>query len=282
MSGARPRGGRRVPANPPFPELPWFQRLNVLDVVLVIFLLAVVFSAGTLAGSGRPVNYWEGLTRVVGRFFPPDWSVTGSTLRALGETVQIAVMATFFSVLISIPLAAAGARRLAPLALVAAVRMLMNAIRTIPSLIWAVIAVAVVGANPLAGVVALTFYSMGYLGKFFSDAFESVDLDVAEGLKAIGAGPVQCFQHGVWPHAKPLIWSSSLWMLEYNIRSAAIIGYVGAGGIGVQLHAYAEYGWWSKFATVLIFILVLVTLLDLLGEWVRKRVTKRLQKPLAE
>lgn len=269
------------PVDPPFPNLPWFRRLNVLDMVLVIFVLAVVWSSGTLSGSGRTVNYWEGFVRVVGRFFPPDWSVTGTTLQALSETVQIAVMATFFSVLISVPLAAAGARRLAPLPLVATVRMVMNAIRTIPSLIWAVIAVAVVGANPLAGVIALTFYSIGYLGKFFSDAFESVDLDVAEGLKAMGASPLQAFQHGVWPHAKPLIWSSSLWMLEYNIRSAAIIGYVGAGGIGVQLHAYAEYGRWSKFATVLIFILVLVTLLDLLGEWVRKQVTKRLSRPLS-
>ncbi|MFQ3671089.1 MAG: phosphonate ABC transporter, permease protein PhnE [Verrucomicrobiia bacterium] len=281
MSGGRSDGGEGAPAEPQFPELPWYRRLNVLDVVLVIFLLAVVFSSGTLAGSGRPVNYWEGLSRVVGRFFPPDWSVAGTTVQALGETVQIAVMATFFSILISVPLAAAGARRLAPLILVGAVRMVMNGIRTIPSLIWAVIAVAVVGPNALAGVIALTLYSVGYLGKFFSDAFESVDLDVAEGLRAIGAGTIQAFQHGVWPHAKPLIWSSSLWMLEYNIRSAAIIGFVGAGGIGVQLHAYAEYGWWNKFATVLIFILVLVTMLDVLGEWVRKQVTKRIQRPLA-
>lgn len=269
------------PAEPVYPQLPWYRRLNVLDVLLVLFILAVVFSSGTLAGSGRPVSYWEGFLRVVGRFFPPDWSVAGVTVRALGETVQIAVMATFFAILLSLPLAAAGARRLAPLPVVGLVRMVMNAIRTIPSLIWAVLAVAVVGANSLAGVIALTFYSVGYLGKFFSDAFESVDLEVAEGLRAMGAGAVQAFQFGVWPHAKPLIWSSSLWMLEYNIRSAAIIGYVGAGGIGVQLHAYAEYGWWDKFATVLFFILGLVTLLDLLGEWVRKQVTKRTGKPLA-
>jgi phosphonate transport system permease protein len=158
---------------------------------------------------------------------------------------------------LSIPLAAAGSRSIAPMWVVRPVRFLMNGIRTVPSLIYALLAVAFVGANSLAGVLALTAYSMGYLGKFFSDAFESVDGDVARGLKAIGASPLQAFQHGLWPHARPLILSHVLWMLEYNLRSAAIIGYVGAGGVGVVL-------------------------LDALGEWVRGRVSRRLGgRPLA-
>jgi phosphonate transport system permease protein len=87
----------------------------------------------------------------------------------------------------------------------------------------------------------------------------------------------------MWPHAKPLVVSYSLWMLEYNIRSAAIIGYVGAGGVGMLLHSYQEFRMWDKFATVLLLILVLVTVLDFLGEWVRRQVTKRINnKALAE
>ncbi len=127
-----------------------------------------------------------------------------------------------------------------------------------PSLIWALIAVAAVGANPLAGVIALTFYSLGYLGKFFSDAFESADAGVMRGLRAIGADAVQAFRYGLWPQAAPLIGSHALWMLEYNIRSAAIIGYVGAGGIGVLLHSYQEFYQWDRFCTVLLFILAIV------------------------
>lgn len=264
----------KTPASLP-PDLPWHARLNVLNVTLVLFLLAVIFSSGTLAGSGRSLDYLGSLSRFLGRFFPPDFSVTRSVLEALGETVQIAIMATFFSVILAFPLAAAGARTLSPPWLVFIARMVMNGIRTLPSLIWALLAVAVVGANSLAGVIALTFYSMGYLGKFFSDAFESVDPEVAEGLRALGARSGQAFQYGLWPHARPLVWSYSLWMLEYNIRSAAIIGYVGAGGVGMQLHTYQEYSQWDKFATVLIFILALVTALDFLGEWVRSKITKR-------
>jgi len=277
-----PVASKNRPPQVKLPELPWYARLNVLNVTLILFLLAVAFSSATLAGSGRHISYLDRLQSFAQRLFPPDPSVLPETLTALGETVEIAVMATFFAIVISFPIGAASARTLSPAWLVVSARMLMNVVRSVPALIWAVLAVAVVGANPLAGVIALTFYSLGYLGKFFSDTFESVDLDVAEGLRAIGANPIQSFQHGVWPHAKPLIWSYSLWMLEYNIRSAAIIGYVGAGGIGFLLYTYQEYSWWHKACTVILLILVLVTFLDFLGEWIRQKITKRLQRPLGE
>ena len=258
------------------PDLPWHHRLNVTTVSLIIFLLAIAGSLPALRGSGRDLDHAANLVRFVKRFFPPDFSVSGQILEALVETIQIAVLATCFSILLAFPLAAAGAQTLSPRWLVVISRMLMNCIRTIPSLIWALIAVAVVGPYPLAGVLGLSFYSLGYLGKFFSDAFESVDLEVARGLRAIGAGRIQAFQHGLWPNTRPLIWSHSLWMLEYNIRSASIVGYVGAGGVGVLLHVYQEYYQWDRFAAVLLFILALVTFLDLVGEWVRRQVAPRI------
>ena len=270
-----------VYARPPEPDLeaaaslPWHHRLNVLNISLLVFVLMVISSAGVLRGSGRDLDYLANVWRFLGNFFPPDFSVAGQTMVGLWETFQMAVMATAFAIVLSIPLAIAGARTLSPWWLVFIARMIMNGIRTIPSLIWALMAVAIVGANTLAGVIGLTFYSIGYLGKFFSDAFESVDVDVAKALRALGARTIQAFQYGLWPHAKPLVWSYSLWMLEYNIRSAAIIGYVGAGGVGLQLYTYQEYYQWDKFATVLLFILVLVSVLDLLGERVRKQIAPK-------
>ncbi len=232
-------------------------------------------SGGVLRGSGRDLDYFENFTRFARQFFPPDFSITGRTLLALWETFQIATMATAFAVVLSVPLALAGSQTFSPRWLVISARMVMNGIRTIPSLIWALLAVAVVGPNPLAGVIALTLYSMGYLGKFFSDAFESVDVEVARALRALGARAIQAFQFGLWPHAKPLVWSYSLWMLEYNLRSASIIGYVGAGGVGVQLHSYQEFAQWDRFATVLLFILALVTILDFFGERIRGQITRQ-------
>jgi len=256
--------------------LRWHERITVFTVLIIAFVLAALASTPALRGSGRDLDYLGNVSRFLGHFFPPDWSVWRETLRALGETFQIAIMATLFATVLSFPLAALGARTLSPTWIVVPARFFMNLARTIPSLVWALIGVAIVGANPLAGVIALTFYSLGYLGKFFSDAFESVDSEVARGLRAIGADRVQAFQYGLWPHAKPLVASHVLWMLEYNLRAASIIGYVGAGGLGAQLASYYEYFAWSKVATVLIFILALVSVLDLLGEWVRRRIQARL------
>ena len=86
-----------------------------------------------------------------------------------------------------------------------------------------------------------------------------------------GAGRIQAFHYGLWPAVRPLIWSHTLWMLEYNIRSASIIGYVGAGGIGLQLLRYQEFGQWDRFATVLICIFAIVIGLDALSGWVRRQ-----------
>jgi len=268
----------------PLPEPPWFQKLNLLNTTLLIFLLAVVYSATQIEGSARDLDVMENLGRFLADFFPPDLSVLGQTGEALQETVEIAVLATFFAILFSMVIGLAAAQTIAPKWLVALMRMLLNVVRTIPSQIWAVIAVAAMGANAHAGVAALTLYSIGYLGKFFSEAFESVDMKIARSLRGIGADPIQAFQYGIWPHAKPLIWSHCIWMLEYNIRSASIIGYVGAGGLGLQLHAYQEFHQWDRFATVLLCILLVVCLLDFLSESVRRRITRRGRpmKPLAD
>ena len=260
---------------PALTELPWYRRLNLLNTTLVIFILAVIFSGSQIEGNERDLDILMNLGRFLSEFFPPDLSVLKSTGSALIETVEIAILATFFAIIISLIIALGAAQTIGPRWLVFCMRMLLNIIRTIPSIIWAVIAVAAMGANALAGVAALTLYSCGYLGKFFSEAFESVDMKVARSLRGIGADPLQSFQYGIWPHAKPLIWSHCIWMLEYNIRSASIIGYVGAGGLGLQLHAYQEFHQWDRFATVLCCILIVVTVLDFLSEHIRRRIAQR-------
>lgn len=257
------------------PQLKWYERLNVLSLTMAIFLILAVVSAPVLRGSGRDVAVLERVSDLADRMFPPDTSVTRDAFTALLETGRIAVWATLFAVLLALPLGIAASSNISPRWLVVCVRMLMNWIRTVPSIVWAMFGVAVVGPNSLAGVIGLTFYSLGYLVKFFSDAIESVDMKIADGLRLMGANSIQAFQHGVWPHARPLLWSSALFMFEYNIRSSAIIGLVGAGGIGVLIHSYWEYGQLDKFCMVLVMLLVPVSVLDLLGNWARQRMTRR-------
>jgi phosphonate transport system permease protein len=272
----RTRADRNAPPPPP-----WQRHWSLGRISFALFLLLVLASLPVLQGSGRGLNPFEQLGRFTGQFFPPDLSVLPVVLAALWETVQIAAVATLAGVLLSILTGFAAARGIAPRWLVFATRLLLNGIRTLPSLIWALLAVAMLGANSLAGVVALSFYSMGYLGKFFSEAFESLDLEGLRGLRQLGASRLQAFQYGLWPVVRPLVWSHTLWMLEYNIRSASIIGYVGAGGIGLQLLRYQEFGQWDRFATVLLCILVIVIGLDLLSGWVRRQIMDEAGGPSA-
>jgi len=247
----------------------WLKRGTIAALVLV--------SLPALTGSGRDLDYVANTRRFVGGFFPPDLSVISEVMRSFVETFQIGFMATILGASIALPLAVAGAAKIAPAPLVQATRLFLAAIRTVPSLIWALVAVAIVGPNPWAGTIALTLYSLGYLGKFFSDGLDSMNHDVPRTLRDLGAHPVQAFQYGLWSESKPILLSHTLWMLEYNLRSAAIIGFVGAGGVGVHLHTYQEYGQWHKFSTVLILIFFVVIGLDVLGQRLRKRLVPQPQ-----
>ena len=260
------------------PELPWHSRFDLLGITFLLFLLGALGALPSIEGSGRDLDYWGNLSRFSSQFFPPDWSILDRTLEGLLETVQIALVSTLLSIVISIMLSIGAARTIAPLWLLWPTRMILNVIRTIPSLLWALLAVVIVGSNPLAGVIALTFYSVGYLAKFFSETFEAADTDAQQALRSLGASPLQAFQYGLWPNARPIIWSHCLWMLEYNVRSASIIGYVGAGGIGLHLKLYAESAdSWNKFSLVLLCILVIVTVLDFTGEKIRQSIREKLE-----
>ena len=222
------------------PMRKWYERLNFLNILIIIFLFLTLYSGQNLIQENRSADVIAGIDYFIKKFFPPDFSNFHLILESLGETFQMAVVSTFIAAILSLIISLAASRNISPVWLVQTTRMFLNITRTLPSLIWAFVFVIFFGPTPIAGVLALTFYSLGYLGKFFSESFESMDIKVARGLKLIGAGPVQAFLYGLWPNVKAQVWSQSLWMLEYNIRSASIIGLVGAGGIGMELNKAME------------------------------------------
>ena len=259
-------------------RVPWHSRFDLLGVTFLLFIAAALGSLPGIEGSGRHLDHWGNLVRFASQFFPPDWSILDRTFVGLLETMQIALVSTFWAIFISIFLSLGASRNISPAWILWPTRMVLNVIRTIPSLLWALLAVVIVGSNSLAGVIALTLYSVGYLAKFFSEAFESADLQAQQALRSLGASPLQAFRHGLWPNARPVIWSHCLWMLEDNFRSASIIGYVGAGGIGLHLKLYAESAdSWNKFSLVLLCILVIVTTLDFIGEKIRQSLRAKLE-----
>jgi phosphonate transport system permease protein len=254
----------------------WHERLNLLNVTVILFLFLTIFAGKNLLTNNRQADVAAGVRYFFKKFFPPDFSDWPLIVESLGETFQIAIIATFISILLSLVIALGASRNIAPIWLVQTTRMFLNITRTLPSLIWAFLFVIFFGPTPIAGVFALTFYSLGYLGKFFSETFESVDVQVARGLKLIGASKMQAFRFGLWPNVKAQVWSHSLWMLEYNIRSASIVGLVGAGGIGMELNKAMDMAsGFQKVTAILICILGIVILLDLLSQAIRRWITSK-------
>ena len=247
----------------------WHRNVSAPTTLGILFLVAIVLCLPGIQGIGREVDHWGNLARFLQRAFPPDLSVLTAVAIALVETARIAVVATAAAAVVALPLAIIASRNLLGRWAWPG-RLLLATVRSVPSLVWALLAVAVVGPSTLAGVIALTAYSLAYLGTFGADDLDAADLAVPRTLRAHGASRVQAAIHGLLPLLTARLGSHLLWMLEYNLRSAAIIGYVGAGGIGVLLHQYQEYGQWSRFTTVLLAILVVVLILDGLGAWLRR------------
>lgn len=241
---------------------------HLLSGLVILFL--IVWSLPALEGSHRDISIFEQLSRLGKSFFPPDLSIFSELLNAIAETLRIATFATIFGSMAALILSLAGSSRIAPSFIYVPVLVILAFIRSIPSLILAVLSVAVVGVNPFAGVLALSIYSIGYLGKFFLDILDQSDPRPAEWMRLHKAHPLQIFIYAQWPNLISAFWAKVLWMWEYNIRSASIIGYVGAGGIGLQLHIYQEYGQWNRFSTALLMIFSIVLFIELIHFIIRK------------
>jgi phosphonate transport system permease protein len=202
---------------------------------------------------------------------PPDLGILPLAGKALLETLQMAFAGTLLGFFLSLPLAVLGTRTLFPRPVVAAARFVMAVIRTIPSLLWAVLLVVVVGLGPLAGTLALAVYTIGYLGKLYAEFFDGVDPEVIEAVRGAGAGKLHLARFVIWPESANSVLSQLLFMLEYNVRVSSIVGFVGAGGIGFYMYTYVNSLDYQRLSTLLLLILALVLLMDVTSAWLRKR-----------
>lgn len=202
---------------------------------------------------------------------PPDLGILPLAGRALLETLQMAFVGTSLGFLLALPLGILGTRILFPRAVVVPARLLVAGIRTIPSLLWAVLLVIIVGLGPLAGTLALAAYTVGYLGKLYAEFFDGVDPEVIEAVRGAGASRLHLARFVLWPESANSVLSQLLFMLEYNIRVSSILGFVGAGGIGFYMYVYVNSLEYQRLATLLALIFLLVLGMDLVSAWLRRR-----------
>ncbi len=250
-------------------------------------LFAAVFAASAWVGEFNLVKLFQGLPRIheyVAKTLPvltldnlwgdlsewfyglPKW------LMLLWETILIAYIATLLGTLGALALCFHAARNLSRGGTSYWIaRRVFEVARTIPELVFALVFVFAFGIGPLAGILAIAIHSMGGSGKLFAEAVENIDMKPVDGLRATGANWVQTIRFAVLPQVLPNFTSFSLWRFEINVRSASIIGFVGAGGIGQEFYTAISRLYYEDISALIILMVCTVILIDMVCERVRHR-----------
>ncbi|MEX6501084.1 phosphonate ABC transporter, permease protein PhnE [Pseudomonas zhanjiangensis] len=243
--------------------------------LLLTLLLAVAGSfhflgidLGALAGT----DSLSQMASYAGGFLSPDFSAghLGAIAHGALETLAMSAIGTLLAALLGLGLALPAAGRCGWLAMSAS-RLLLNALRAVPELVWAALVVLAAGLGPNAGTLALALHTSGVLGRLFAEALENSPSEPAEAIGLAGGGRVTAFCYGTLPTIWPQLIAYTLYRWENNIRMASVLGFVGAGGLGQMLYVSLSLFQQAQAATVILAMLVLVLGVDTLSGWARQR-----------
>jgi phosphonate transport system permease protein len=251
-------------------------RRRAAGIAFAFFALVASVVAGFASldiSWSRFITGFAELARIIGLMFPPDCGNTARLLlwlKALGETLSIALLGTLAAAVLAFPVSLLAARNITPGWPVRfIIRRGLDTIRGVNTLIWALIWINVIGLGPFAGVLAIMTTDFGTFGKLFSEAFEAADPKQGEGVIAAGGGELHRVRFGLIPQILPVLLSQILYLIESNTRSATIIGIVGAGGIGQHLTEAIRTLEWQQVAFLVLLILVTVAVIDFISSRVR-------------
>lgn len=246
-------------------------------------IVAVVIAIFAWGFSGVPINGIKStagqvLGSIVNGLIHPDWSYVYSgdgedLLTALLETLAIAFLGTFISAVLAVPLAfwASKTKKTFFSAKSASGKLLLTVIRVFPELVLAIMFTKAVGPGAYAGVLALGFHSVGMMGKLFSEAIENIDRGPNEAIAAAGGSALDGLTMATFPAVLPEFMNYTLYRFEISVRSASILGIVGAGGVGAPLIFALSTRSWPRVGIILIGIVVMVTAIDFISGQIRKR-----------
>ncbi|MCC5621924.1 phosphonate ABC transporter, permease protein PhnE [Nostoc sp. CHAB 5715] len=245
-------------------------------VALVLVILLALGSTATIVevdlvrifqSTGRLFEFIRQL------FAVPDWDYFPTLGTKMLETLEIAFLSTTFSLILSLPLGILAARNSSPHPIVYHIsRNLLSLMRALPEVVWALVFVSAVGLGALPGIMALTFVTTGFMAKFFAESIEVVDSKSIEGVISTGANWLQLITFAMLPQAFPDLIGTLLYILDHNVRSATIVGLVGAGGIGYELVSSIRLFNYSQLMMIIVSVYLAVTVLDRLSNQLRSRV----------
>lgn len=249
---------------------PWPMLLAVLSVGATALATLPLLEIRLAILARAPHATWDFLRQTL---VAPDWSYLPTLGRSLLQTVEMAYLATGIAMLASLPVGLLAARTTTPHGIVGvATREVLTWMRAVPELVWALLFVAALGLGPLPGVMAMALVSLGFMGRFVAEAYEVVDPRPVEAVAVHGAGWLQVRTFAVLPLAMPDLITSAFYLLDHNIRQSAIIGLVGAGGIGYEIVMAMHLYELDRLPLLLLAIVLTVWAIETTGQWVRRKV----------
>ena len=248
--------------------MPRFRHAGLVGVIVVVCVAALWITG--FFDAQRLIEGVPALAQLFREMVPPDFSRWQHWLRPLLDTLAMSIAGTALAVVLSLPLALLAAPNTSPHPLVYQVLPHgAERLRSVPEIIMGIIFVAAVGFGALPGVLALALHSVGMVGKFYAEAIEHVDPQPLEAARAAGASAFQVITHAVLPQVLPQLADITIYRWEYHFRASAVLGIVGAGGIGFELIAALRIIDYDQVSAILLTILLCVIVVDGLGAWLR-------------
>lgn len=220
------------------------------------------------------INRFHQLGVILGKIFHPDLSFFPKVVNPLFDTIKMSILGSAIGSLIALPVAILASSNIIPnKVVVSLIRFILGLVRTLPTLIIANIAALIFGLGTFAGTVSIVIFTFGIVAKMLFESIETIDMGAFEAMEAMGANKIQAFWAACIPQIMPTYISHSLYSFEINIRAAAILGYVGAGGLGILINERVGWRDYNGLGMVLVTLFVVVVIIDFSSEYFREKLS---------
>jgi phosphonate transport system permease protein len=249
------------------------EKRSRVPIILILLLIAAYFSI-KFTGFSMSVlaERWNEFFVIILAMIPPQWDYTPHIWQPLLDTIKMSLLGSVLGSFTAIPIAYLASTNVVKSKVVVAItKVFLSILRTMPTLVTALIATFIFGLGTLAGTVAIYIFTIAYVGKLLYEQIENVNMGAFEAMESLGMNRVQAFRYAIFPQVLPNYLSTSLFCFEGNVRYAAILGYVGAGGIGLLLNEGLGWRDYASVGMILLMLVITVFIIERVSEHFRKR-----------
>lgn len=244
--------------------------------LIAVVLFAVITASVVLTKFDISILVKRGhqLTVILSQIFNPKWSYFPKVINPLLDTIKMSVLGSVIGSLLALPFSIIASANIVKNGVVVAImRVLLNIVRTLPTLVIASISALMFGLGTFAGTVAISIFTFGIVSKMMYESIETVDMGAFEAMEALGSAKFRAFWSAVFPQILPTYLSHCLYSFEINIRAASILGYVGAGGLGILINDRVGFRDYEGLGMVLITLFVVVLIIDNTSQYLRRKLS---------